>query len=275
MATQLAEPEVFAEEAPRDYEAEARKMGWRPPEELEEGKRPATLKSAEEFVLAGDEKAGLQKQTIAHLRQEVSLLKRQVGKLGKMEQNAYANALADLTEQMRVAAKAGDDAGFDKANEKAESIRKEMVQDTGDQQKEYARELIGFRERNEWFDQGALAGASPEEKRARAMADRVAERMIADGDNKTLGPKAFLAALEAEVLEKMPELNAKPVPPRGREAVAGVSPPTGRSGAKTGANLPADAVETAKRYVRNKVPGYSGLTEAQARDKFAADYDWS
>jgi len=65
-------------------------------------------------------------------------------------------------------------------------------------------EFIRFREANEWYDLGGLAGATETQKRARAMADRTADRMSGEGLQREISPSEFFARVAAEVRSKFP-----------------------------------------------------------------------
>ncbi|MBB6424935.1 hypothetical protein [Sphingopyxis sp. JAI128] len=67
-------------------------------------------------------------------------------------------------------------------------------------------EFIRFREANEWYDLGGLAGATETQKRARAMADRTADRMAGEGLQRKIAPSEFFARVANEVRAKFPDL---------------------------------------------------------------------
>lgn len=285
MATQLKEPEAtptVAEEpqaAPandeRDFEAEARVMGWKPEEEFAEGeRRPREFRDAEAFVRAAEEKAGLQKQTISHLKEKVSFLERAVKKLTKMEQNAYSNALADIRAQMEDAVNAGDVEGFRALDKKADKIREDMRDDAPAHGEDPAEQVLAFRDTNPWYDKGALASATEVEVEARLYADRVADRWIAQGKPQTMPPSQFYAELAEEVNNRFPMLKHRAARAKPPSDVAPSTRPAARAGAKTGANLPPEAKAAADRYVRMKVPGFAGKTKEEAYNLFAKSYQW-
>lgn len=282
MATQLAEPVIpdaviaapdDLQSEPRDFEAEARVMGWKPEEEFTEGeKRPREFRDAEAFVMASEEKAGLQKQTIAHLKEEVSFLKRQTKKLMQSEQNSYANALNDVRAQMEEAVATGDVAGFKALDQKADKLRQDMKAD--DQSEDPAEHVISFRENNPWYDKAALASASEAEVEARLFADRTADKWIAQGLPATMKPSEFYAKLDAEVNERFPMLKHKPARSKPPSDVAASTRPAPRGNGRTGAALPSDAKQAAERYVRQKIPGFAGKSNAEAYELFAKSYQW-
>lgn len=283
MATQLKEPDPIGEvietqtEPDRDYEGEARRMGWKPEDEFADGdKRPRAFKDAETFVRDSEDKAGLQKQTIAHLKEEISFLKRQTRKLMSAEQNAYANALTDIQAKMKDAVASGDVAEFEALDQKADKIRKDMGGEGFMQGEDPAEEFATFRRDNKWLDRGALASASREEADARVLFGQVCDRFVAQGLDKQMAPSRFFAKARGEVESEYPGVFEAKAAPRAKPAsdVAPVGNRAPPKGARTGANLPADAKATAERYVRMKVPGFSGKTNAEAYNLFAQSYQW-
>lgn len=275
IAAGTQEPQTQPADDGRDYEAEARIMGWKPEDEFQEGdKRPREFRSAEDFVKAADEKAGLQKQTIAHKNEKIAFLERQVRRLMQSEQNAYANALNDVKTQMKDAVATGDLAGFEALDRKADQIRQDMNVDGPAHGESPADQLLAFREANPWFDRAALAVASETEVEARLFADRTADQWIAEGRPRTIPPSQFYAELAEAVNERFPMLKHKGVRPKPASDVAPVTTRTTARSAKTGANLPPEAKQTAERYVRQKIPGFAGKTKEQAYELFAQSWKW-
>lgn len=259
----------------RDYEAEARIMGWKPEEEFTEtDKRPREFKSAEDFVKAADEKAGLQKQTISHQKEKIAFLERQVRRLMQAEQNAYGNALNDIKAQMKEAVSTGDLEGFEALDRKADKIRQDMQAEGPAHGDDPAEALLSFREANPWFDKAALASASEVEVEARLFADRTADAWIAQGRPRTMPPSQFYAELAEAVNERFPMLKHKAARPKPPSDVAPVTTRTTARNARTGANLPPEAKATAERYVRQKIPGFAGKTKEEAYNLFAQSWKW-
>jgi hypothetical protein len=281
MATQLKEPEIAEEAAEavdplqtqeRDYEAEARVRGWRPEEEFT-GK--SEWVDAETFIKRGEENLGLAKATIDQLRKRVSVLEGMNKKLTKLEQAAYSNAMDAIRAEMREAVTTGDQAAFDALDQKAEQLRKDMAEETPQSHGEDPNaEYLTFREANPWYDKAGLASATETEIEARLFADRLSDRLAAEGLTKSLAPSAFFDRVAKETKEKFPLLGAKPVREKPNEAVAGVTRGQ-RGSAKTGANLPADAKAAAERYMNNNVGAFGQCkTKEEAHNLFARDFDW-
>lgn len=276
MATQLKEPDPTLDTEQsgiieRDYDAEARAHGWRPLEEFKGD--PAQFVDAETYAKRADEVLPFVKKENKQLKGKIEFLERQIKKVMKSEQSAHENALAEIKAKMQNAVVTGDVAAFKALDEKADDLRKDMVADTPalDQQKEAIRAFADWRDDNEWYDLGGLAGATDLEKRQRIYFDRMVE---ANQDKTaTMEPAEFISYIGDLVDAKYPPQR---IPrPKGTEAVAGVTRTAATRNAHSGANLPTEAKETAERYVRQGIPGYKGKTKAEAYELFAKDWDWS
>lgn len=279
MATQLAEaPEALEEpqtgndnaeaQPERDYEAEARRLGWKSPEEFEEGKRPPVIRTAQEFVEHSD--LALKAREVAALRADLEKTKRLVKRVMASEQKAYVNALADLEARQEAAVETGDIAEHRRLKGEIEKVREEIVGDTAtDVHGEDPREQYDtFRDANSWYDKANLASASEVEIEARLYADRLAEQWVRAGKDKETPPSEFFAGIAEAVEAKFPTLKNKAVRPKLASDVAGVTRPGAGKG-KTGAHLPSEAKETVRRYMRQGI--YKGTFE-EACNAFAKDY---
>jgi len=108
MATQLAEmPDSLgggevaeqdttaAEAAPeRDFEQEARVMGWRPKDEYDGP--PGAWKDAQDFIEFRETNLGLKAKEVYALRNKVTHLTKMVGQLKDAEKRAFDNARKEL-----------------------------------------------------------------------------------------------------------------------------------------------------------------------------------
>jgi hypothetical protein len=256
----------------RDFEAEARAQGWTDADTFKGDK--ARWVDAETFVKRSDEVMPLLKKQLSHYRAELDQMKREIKRVRKSEQASYDNAYADLKAKMENAVVTGNVAAFKELDAKADQLRKDMADDTpppADQQKEAVRAFADWRDENEWYDLGGLAGATDMERRQRAYFDRMVE---ANEDKaRTMAPADFIAHIGSLVEAKYPPERA--ARPKANESVAGVTRTAATRNVHSGANLPADAKETAERYIRQGIPGYKGKTKAEAYELFAKHYDWS
>lgn len=282
MATQLAEPATEPLEtgqdtgehqpAPRDYDAEARAQGWTDKETFRGDE--SRWVDAETFVKRADEVMPLLRKQLGHYRAELDQMKREIKKVRKSEMAAYDNALADLERRQDKAVETGDVAAARELREKAKKLSAEMADDAAppaDQQKEAIRAFAAWRDENEWYDLGGLAGATDTERRQRAYFDRMVEANMDKASE--MSPTDFIAHIGDLVEAKYPA--QKVVRPKATESVAGVTRTAAGKSVKTGANLPPEAKAAAERYVRQGIPGYKGKTKAEAYDLFAKDWDWS
>lgn len=281
MATQLAEAPEAAEPAEvandikvqtapveRDYEAEAKAQGWTPKEDFR-GDETRWV-DAETFMKRADEVMPLLKKQNAHLKSEIDQLKRSMRKVVASERNAHANALAELEARQEAAVETGDVAEHRRIGTEIKRLGEVMADDTPGQShgEDPAEQFDTFREANPWFDKANLASASETEINARLHADRLAEKYVRQGLDKEIPPSEFFERVARETAEKFPALNAKAPRPKPASDVAGVTPP-GARGAKTGANLPPEAKETVRRYMRQ---GHFKGTFEESCNLFAKDY---
>lgn len=282
MATQLKEPaleveptvveattiEPVANDGERDWEAEARNMGWKPEAEFKEGEsRPREFKDAEAFVKDGEERGDLAKHMVKQLQTQLDKMKRDVRRLTKAEQDAYQRGADDLKAQMRAAVESGDVAAFDEASERLDKLANGKDAPAEDANEQF----LAFRKDNSWFDTGALAGASIDERNARARAVQLFDYYAGQGLDRTMLPSEFFAKVADEVASEFPTLGKTPSTPRPRPVsdVAGVTRPGGAK--QNGATaLPAEARAQADRFFEMGVIKAKSLTEA--REKYARDY---
>jgi hypothetical protein len=276
MATQLAEQPQVEEQtgqvAPetRDWEAEARSQGWTDKDEF---KGPADKWiDAESFVKRGETINPFMKKQNDYLRRELEKVKGVVQRLSKAEKDAYDNAMADIRRQMREAAETGDTTAYDKAEKQFDKLNDKVGDKSARPDPRPA--FNAFREANEWYDMGGMAGASPEERRARVKADQVADRLVSQGYADDHSPEEFFEKVLEEVQAAIPTLGTAAATPRAKPGsdVAGVTRPGAARNARTGANLPAEAKETADRLQRMGV--YKQKTKADLYNEYAKTFDW-
>ncbi len=262
-------------EVQRDYEAEALKHGWRPIEEFKGD--PKLFVDAETYAKRAEEVLPFVKKENKQLRGEIDFLKRQIKKVMKSEQAAYQNALTELETRQENAVVTGDVAEHKRLKGEIEALRQNMADDTPGSDMDPAEPMENWRTDNAWYDKAALASAREDEVEARLYADRRLRQMAKSAQNLTGADlykqaEADFATLEAEIAEKFPTLKTKTPRQKPASDVAGVTPGGMRSKARTGANLPAEAKEQARRFHSQGV--YKG-TLAEAYDKYAQSYDWN
>lgn len=148
----VVETNAGAEEAPvsseRDYDAEARKGGWKPQEEFAGDK--SRWKDAKAWVEYGELRDSIRRDVDAEYKGRFDKLE----KMGKRAQdaikNGYESQIADLKAQKTVAVKAGNVAAVEQID-KAIDATKEAARDDGESPLEEADINAAFQKRNPWY----------------------------------------------------------------------------------------------------------------------------
>jgi hypothetical protein len=275
-AEHIEEPgtHIPGEEAPqRDFDAEARELGWLPKEEFKGD--PSRWTDAETFVRKGDEVMPLIKAQNKRLKREVEDLKKQFRQasahFSKAEERAYTRALADLTAKQEAAVESGDLAEHRKVSKEIDDLSKEMPgKPTNQATAEEAREAWDdWREQNSWYDRANLASAPEADVNARLYADRMVEKHI-DKTND-MPPAEFFAFIGDLVKEKYPLIGRKA--PR-EKPPSDVAPTTGARPSNRGkswADMEPEERRVAERLAEKWVK--SGLLKS--KDDYLKSYDWS
>lgn len=251
----------------RDYEAEAREMGWQSPEEFKGDKSRAM--DAKTFVERGEQFMPMLKKQNDALKQQLKTLKADVRRatdhFSRSEERAYERAKAEIEGRLEEAAGAGDAAGAKKAGQDLVDLQKSVAKaaPTGDIALEAKEALIDWREKNPWYDKPGLA---------HDYADTLVERHAAKTND--MAPAEFFEFIGSEVQKRFPNLvKADDEPaPRKHSAVEGV-PQNRRAagGGKGWADMDPEerriGQAMASRWVK------SGLLEKA--DDFLKTYDWS
>ena len=264
----------------RDYEAEARVQGWRPKEEFKGDE--ARWTDAETFVKRGEEIMPFVKKENAHLKRELADMKRTLKKVIASEQNAHANAIAELEARQEAAAETGDLAEHRRIRDEIKPRQKEMRDDTpgsADLVRRGRDASDAWREANPWYDRGLkVAAASEVEQSAALYADRLVERHSDKTDPKSpdfMEPEDFFQFIGEQVVEKYPTVLSKAHRTKPISDVAGVTRGGIPRNARTGANLPPEFKSAAERYMRLKIGSFAKCTtKAEAHDLFAKDHEW-
>ena len=181
--------------------------------------------------------------------------------------------MADLKAKAEAAVESGDLAAFRRVDTRIEELRKEAVAADETHGEDPQEAYDAFREANAWYDRANLASASEIEVEARLFADRLADKYVAKGLQQEVTPTEFFARITRETEERFPLLKVKRTREKPASPVGGVTNGGQPRNAKTGANLPPEAKEHARRYMRMGI--YRDCkTEAEAFDRFAKDYTW-
>lgn len=231
--------------AARDYEAEARKMGWSAPDEFKGD--PAKHVDAETFVKRGEEMMPFlkaqNKKLLARLDQAERTAKQAAEFFSKAEQRAYERAVADIRAEQEAAVESGDVNAHRAAADKLDKLEKPAgpVDVAAINPTEAAEALIDWRRENKWFGSNALMTD---------YAELEADKMLKAG--MMPGPE-HLAAIRSKVEAKFPEeFGDKGDPePRKRSAVDGGNTIPPRRGGRTYNDLPPAAKDICDKWVKN------------------------
>lgn len=256
LADQVLGDDAPHDDGPRDFESEARKHGWTPKEEFKGD--PHKWVDAETFVKRADEVMPfLQKQNKA-LKREIDDLKRTMKQAQdfytKAEQRAYKQALADLEARHAEAVETGDVAAAKKVMADMRDLENDFAPAPANDEPVFD-ERQARAELAEWVEKTGWYG--PDEQRTK-YADMQAD-LMGPAKDWPGGQKAWLAELESRVERKF-------TAPKPAVANPGGSRPGARGGAKSYADLPADAKRQCDRFVKI-IPGFT-------REQFVKDYQW-
>lgn len=227
----------------RDFEAEAKAMGWTPKDDFKgDDKRWI---DAETFVKRGEEMMPILKAQNKKLRQDMDDLKRQMKKaadhFSKAEERAFQKALAEIDRKHAEAVEVGDVAGARKAVVEMRELEKDFSSEVPaaaepTDQKQIAAEFQAWVEANDWY------GADDAKTR---YADLQAG-LMGPAEEWPQGRKAWFAEIEKKVDAKFaarpPVVNAAPG-----------ARPAGKSTSRTYADLPPDAKKLCDKWVSQGV----------------------
>lgn len=250
----------------RDYEAEARAMGWRPQSEFKGAE--GQFVDAKTFIERGEQFMPIlkaqNKGLVSRVKQLERGLKEATEFFTKAESRAYERAVADLKAQQRAAVETGDVAAFEAVDAKIDALNKDAagkIGPTGDNAPdadEMVEALIDWRAENPWYG---------DDKLMTDYADLQARKM---GARETLGMDGpeYLAAIAERVKERFPaKFEKKPEASKRRAAATeGVTPSGGSKGGRTFNDLPPDARAQCDRFVKMGV--------LPDRDAYVKSYQW-
>lgn len=247
MEEQLEEQQVEAV----DFEAQARKMGWKSAEEYDGPKEKH--RTAQEFVEFNDKVAPMLKKHRDELKRELDELKQwktgyQATVEGLIKGNAakaakeHKDTIDFLKAQLKKARSTGDTDLQSALEDELDTVRENPPKPTVTPPQQAAPDLTEF---NDWLSENSWYES---DKQMRTYADAVGVRLRNEG-NKSVGP-AFFKAVEREVKGDFPEKFQKRKP-----AVEGASAGTNSrsSGGFTYSSLPAEARQKCDDFVSEKL----------------------
>jgi len=248
-------------EAPIDFEAEARKMGWSSLEEFKGD--PKHHLDAETFYNRAVEYMPIAKATIKKLTGKIDSLERDMRRsadfFSKAEQRAYERALDEIRKEQEAAVENGDVEAHRRASEKLDKLEKPSARAADDISPEQrAEDFADWGKSNKWYATNAVM-QSYADAQAQALAskkggfldradlDRVSEKVREKFEDEF--PEAFGAAR-----------------PKARNLTEGVSAGRSPRGGKSFSDLPPEAQKMCDKWVKN------GLIKS--REDYVKSYEW-
>jgi hypothetical protein len=134
--------------AERDFEAEARKAGWKPQEEFSGDK--GRWKDARAWVEYGELRDNIRKEMSAEYEGRFAKLEKMSKRAQDAIKNGYESQIADLKAQKTAAVKAGNVAAVEQLD-KAIDATKEAASSEGESPIEEADINAAFMKRNPWY----------------------------------------------------------------------------------------------------------------------------
>lgn len=238
----------------RDYETEARELGWRPQEEFngEEGR----WKDAKTFVEDGERVLPIVRSQLKRTREELAAkdaehaeaikrMQQATAAVIKRQKAQYEDEMATIKAQQREAAASGDVEEFSRLETRREALEKSAPTDDFDEKPENPQDVQAeWISRNSWYvDDFELA----------QDAMKYSQWLASQPNAPSM--KVNLERTEAHIREKHPEkFGGKPKPKQnGHAAVDGGSLFPGGKREKGFDQLPADAKAAYEEFVASGV----------------------
>lgn len=256
MSDDIEQTEVEAPE-PTESEAKARRQGWRPKDEYR-GPEDKWV-DAESFLKRSDEELPVMRERLKKQDRDLADLKSTVTKFAehhaKVEKIAYERALNEVKKQRREALAIGDADGFEQAEERLAELKEVKPAAT---QKEAAKEISPdvqtWVQANPWFQT---------EPRLAKYAETVCGELQNEDPTRDLSD--ILKEVAKEVKSRFPEKFSNPKR-AAAPAVEGATTVAAGKGAKSYANLPAEAKAACDKFLKQ------GLIKS--KDDYLKYYDW-
>lgn len=250
----------------RNYEAEAREMGWVPEEEFNGPK--GKWKDAKQFVEDGERILPIVRSQLKRTQDELAkkdaeFAKRierieRMSKVSMERQKAqHKTELDRIKKEMRKAAEEGDTARYDQLDVQREELAGQSFDEPQDDGKsDYDRAVQDFSSRNNWYGTDDVMTAWAE-----GYSQKIAR------DNPNISIEDNLKRVEAAAKEKFPDkFGGKKPAANGHAAVdGGGSFPAAPRRGKGAAQLPAEARAAGERFVKE---GLFKNIEEYAKDYF-------
>lgn len=246
-----------------DYEAEARKLGWRPAEEFKGN--PDQHVDAETFYKRGQEVMPLLKAENKHLKQRIDQLEKNVARasdfFSKAEERAYQRALTDLKSDAAKAAQSGDADAFDRVMDAVAKLEKPGPAQPEIDTDARMEEFTDWSKANRWY-----AGNDVMRMYADAQAEKIAKTK-GGGFLEMADLQAVADAVKAKFEDVYPDEFEAPAPrAKPRSPVDGGGTAPRQRGGRSFADLPAEAQRMCDKWVN------AGIIKN--RDDYVKSYQW-
>jgi hypothetical protein len=247
------------DDAPRDFEGEARSRGWVPQEDF----RGDTSRwvDAQTFIERTDTVMPLLKADRDRLKRELADMKRDMKRIGKYVSESEGRLRAEIQSEMEDAVKDGDVEGFRAAQKRAEKIDDAAPKHS---QEDAIEAFDAFRDRNQWYDKANLANASEMEVNARLYADRMAEKHVAK--TADMAPDDFFNMIEDKVRERFPTIGQKPTREKPGSDVGAPTNGRGNRNTKSWESLPDEARRRFDKWIGQGMG---------TKDYYLKTFDWA
>lgn len=249
-----------------DYETEAKKWGWKPPETL---KDPSKGLSAQEFYERGQSVLPIvlaQNKALEKRIEQMEKSNRQASEFfSKSEQRAYDRAIADIRSEMEQAVESGDTKAGAAALEKMTKLEKPGAtpsQTAPEDPAKRAEEFADWLTENRWY-------STPDMQALRIYADAQADKIAAANGDAPLN-RADLDDLAERVKAKYgdayPEAFGGQPKPKPRNPVDGGGAAPRQRGGKSFNDLPPEAQAACDKWVKQKL--------IPDRETYVKNYQW-
>lgn len=248
----------------RDYDGDARKMGWVPQEEWKGD--PEKWRPAQEFVERGENIVPILKDRLDKVEQELAAtIKINKQQVEQAEQAAYSKAKAkydqrikELNQKEVAAVEEGDTAEYLKVKQEKDNLtppEQPKVQ-PGDQQA-ISPVFEDWHKKNNWYEKDQQATRY-------AMAFGAELR----NNNPGMSEHEFLSAIEKEVKETFPAKFTNPNREKAPAVEGGGNAPPPKSGGKGWSDLPDSAKATFNRLAKK----FAATGKKLEKDQYAQSY---
>lgn len=247
-----------------NYEAEARKIGWKSLDELGNKVDPNHFVDAETFYKRGQDMMPVLRANNSMLSRKIDALERQLKQVGsfvtRAEERGYERALADIEAKQEAAVESGDLKAFREASQEADKLRQDMAKSSQTTPPEdFAADFTAWGKENKWYVTNSVMAAYADN-----IAVKESERLGRALNRSELDE--LTSRVKEEFSEDFPEAFERPAPRQKRPMVDGGGQRQPVRGGKTYNDLPADAKAMCDKWTKQ------GL---MTKEDYVKNYQWS